>query len=174
MISLQIYWELLLLPTFLQVHLNLKEVSDLSWQHKYPDLKTAWHVKQKFFFWAKILENLLLAKYLISVPLAVNLQRQSLPMALAMKVNLKPSNYVLMSLLKISEMLEVYLCKISDSESSDFYYNITIRGIRLNRVRISILWIGKLIHFWFFMIQFFSCSLKISIRKHNIKKEKDF
>ena len=32
-----------------------------------PYLKTTFHIKLKFFLWAKLLESLLLAKYLISV-----------------------------------------------------------------------------------------------------------
>ena len=52
---------------FSRVHSNSKELSYLSWQNTYPNLKTACHIKLKFFFWTKLLENLLLAKYLISV-----------------------------------------------------------------------------------------------------------
>ena len=52
---------------FLRVHSNLKEVSYLSWQNTYPNLKTTSHIKLKFFLWTKLIENLLLAKYLISV-----------------------------------------------------------------------------------------------------------
>ena len=67
MACLQIYRELLSLTTFLRVHSNWKEVSYLSWQNTYPNLKTACHIKLKFFLWTKLLGNLLLAKYLISV-----------------------------------------------------------------------------------------------------------
>ena len=34
---------------------------------RYPNLKTTCHIKLKFFLWTKLIENLLLAKYLISV-----------------------------------------------------------------------------------------------------------
>ena len=64
---LQIYRELLSLVTFLRVHSNSKEVSYLSWQNTYPNLKTTCHIKLKFFLWTKLPENLLFAKYLISV-----------------------------------------------------------------------------------------------------------
>ena len=57
---LQIYRELLSLVTFLRVHSNSKEVSYLSWQNTYPNLKTACHIKLKFFFWTQLLENLLM------------------------------------------------------------------------------------------------------------------
>ena len=67
MACLQIYRELLSLATFLRVHSNSKEVSYLSWQNTYPNLKTTCHIKLKFFLWTKLLENLLHAKYLISV-----------------------------------------------------------------------------------------------------------
>ena len=67
MACLQIYRELLSLTTFLRVHSNSKEVSYLSRQNTYPNLKTTCHIKLKFFLWTKLLENLLLAKYLISV-----------------------------------------------------------------------------------------------------------
>ena len=74
MACLQIYRELSNLPTFLRVHSNSKEVSYLSWQNTYPNLKTTCHIKLKFFLWTKLIENLLLAKYLISVtaPLTVS------------------------------------------------------------------------------------------------------
>ena len=55
------------LATFLRVHSNSKEVSYLSWQNTYPNLKTTCHIKLKFFLWTKLIENLLLPKYLISV-----------------------------------------------------------------------------------------------------------
>ena len=71
MACLQIYRQLLSLTTFLRVHSNSKEVSYLSWQNTYPNFKTTYHIKLKFFLWTKLLENLLLAKYLKSV--AVNL-----------------------------------------------------------------------------------------------------
>ena len=67
MACLQIYRELLSLTTFLRVHSNSKEVSYLSWQNTYPNLKTTCHIKLKFFLWTKLLENLLVAKYLITV-----------------------------------------------------------------------------------------------------------
>ena len=34
---------------------------------RYPNLKTTCHIKLKFFLWTKLIENLLLPKYLISV-----------------------------------------------------------------------------------------------------------
>ena len=67
MACLQIYRELLSLATFLRVHSNSKEVSYLPWQNAYPNLKTTCHIKLKFFLWTKLLENLLIVRYLISV-----------------------------------------------------------------------------------------------------------
>ena len=61
---LQIYQELLSLVTF---HSNSKEIFYLSWQNTYPNLKTTCYVNLKFFSWTKLLENLLLAKYPISI-----------------------------------------------------------------------------------------------------------
>ena len=58
---------ILTLTTFLQVHANSKEVSYLSWQNMYPNLKTTCHIKLKLFLWTKLLVKLFLAKYLISV-----------------------------------------------------------------------------------------------------------
>ena len=52
---------------FLRVYSNSKDVSYLSWQNTYPNLKTTCHIKLKCFLWTKLLEILLLAKYLISV-----------------------------------------------------------------------------------------------------------
>ena len=69
-ICLQIYRELLSLVTFLRVHSNTKEVSCLSWQNTYPNSKTTCHIKLKFFFLPKLLENVLLAKYIIPVAAA--------------------------------------------------------------------------------------------------------
>ena len=71
MACLQIYQELLSLATYLRVHSNSKEVSYLSWQNKYPNLKTTCHNKLNFFSWTKLLENLLLVKYFISVVVAL-------------------------------------------------------------------------------------------------------
>ena len=45
---LQIYQELSNLETLLRVHSNSKEVSNLSWQKTYPNLKTTCHIKLKF------------------------------------------------------------------------------------------------------------------------------
>ena len=67
MACLQIYRELLLLATFLQVHSNSKDVSYLYWQNGYPNWKTTCYIKLKLFLWTRLLESLLLAKYLISV-----------------------------------------------------------------------------------------------------------
>ena len=70
---LQIYRELLSLMTFLRVYSNSREVSYLSWQITYSNLKTTCHKKLKFFLWTKLLENLLHAKYLISATAPLNL-----------------------------------------------------------------------------------------------------
>ena len=67
MTCLQIYWKLLSLATFLQVHSNSKEVFYLPCQNRYPNLKTTCRFKLKFFLWTKLLERLLLAKYLIYI-----------------------------------------------------------------------------------------------------------
>ena len=57
------YCHLRLFSKFIQT----QEVSYLSWPNMYPNMKTTCHIKLKFFMWTKLLENLLLAKYLISV-----------------------------------------------------------------------------------------------------------
>ena len=67
MACLQIYRELLSLVTFLRVHSNSEDVSYLSRQNTYPNLKTTCHIKLKFFLSTKLVENLFLAKCLISV-----------------------------------------------------------------------------------------------------------
>ena len=67
MVYLQIYQEFLLLATFLRIHLNSKEVYYLSWQNAFSNYETTCHIKLKFSLWTKLLENLLPAKYLISV-----------------------------------------------------------------------------------------------------------
>ena len=65
MACLQIYPELLSLATYLRVRSNSKEVSYLSWQKRYANLKTTCYIKLKFLLWTKPLENLILVKYLI-------------------------------------------------------------------------------------------------------------
>ena len=74
---LQIYRELLLLTTFLRVHSNSEEVSYLFWQNMYPNLKIMCCIKLKFFLWSKLLENLLLAKYITSVAVPLRWQVRS-------------------------------------------------------------------------------------------------
>ena len=78
MACLQIYRELLWLVTFLRVYLNSKEISYLPWQNTYPNLKTTCHIKLKFFLRTKVIENLLLAKYLISVTVPLKLLSYSI------------------------------------------------------------------------------------------------
>ena len=46
-------------------------------QNTYPNLKTTCHIKLKFFLWTKLLEYLLLAKYLISVAVPLGVARQN-------------------------------------------------------------------------------------------------
>ena len=67
MVCLQNYREKLLFVNFRRLHSNSKVVSIIPWQNKYSDLKTTCHIKPKFLLCTKILENLLLAKYLVSV-----------------------------------------------------------------------------------------------------------
>ena len=67
MACLKIYRQLLSLATFLRVYSNSKEVSYPSWQITYPNLKTTCHIKLNVFLWTILLDNLLLAKYLVSV-----------------------------------------------------------------------------------------------------------
>ena len=59
------------LATFGRVHLNSKEVSYLPWQNKYFNLRTTYYIKQKRVLWTKLLENLLLAKYSIPIPVSL-------------------------------------------------------------------------------------------------------
>ena len=44
-----------------------EELSYLSWQNTCFNLSSTCHIKLKFFLWTKLLQNLLLAKYLLSV-----------------------------------------------------------------------------------------------------------
>ena len=64
------YCQLRLFSEFVQT----QEVSCLSWENTHPNLKATFRIKLKLFLWTKLLENLLPAKYLISVaaPLATN------------------------------------------------------------------------------------------------------
>ena len=67
MACLQIYREWFSLASFLQVHLNWKEVSYFCWQNMCPNPKNICHIKLKYFLWTKDLEKLLHAKYFIPV-----------------------------------------------------------------------------------------------------------
>ena len=73
LVCLQVYQELLSLVTFLRVHSNSEKVSYLSWQNTYPNLKTSCYIKLKFLLRTNLQENLLLAKYLISVAASLNI-----------------------------------------------------------------------------------------------------
>ena len=75
MTCLQIYQKLLSLATFLGVHSNSEELSCLSLQNTYLNWKITCHINLNFLLWTKLLENLLFAKYLISV--AVPLWKKS-------------------------------------------------------------------------------------------------
>ena len=68
---LQNYQEYLLLATFRQIHPITLEISSLN-------LKTTWHTKPKIFLCTKLLENILLEKYLKSVLVALILWWQRL------------------------------------------------------------------------------------------------
>ena len=57
------YCRLQLFSELIQTHWQIY----LSWQNSYPNLKTTCHIKLNFFLWTKLLESLLLAKYLVSV-----------------------------------------------------------------------------------------------------------
>ena len=46
------------IPTFLQVHSYSKEVSYISWQNTYPNLKTTCHIKLKIFLRTQLRKNL--------------------------------------------------------------------------------------------------------------------
>ena len=65
---LQIYRELSNLQTLLPVHSNSKEVSNLSWQKTYPNLKTTCHIKLQFLVNVTPTELTLYSLYLMSVP----------------------------------------------------------------------------------------------------------
>ena len=62
MTCLQAYRESLSPAIFLRVHANSKEISYLSWQNRYPNLKTASHMKLNIFLWTKLLKYLLVVK----------------------------------------------------------------------------------------------------------------
>ena len=114
MTCLQAYREKLSLMTFPRAHSNSKEVSYLPWQNIYPNLKTTCHIKPRFFLWTKLPNNLLLAKFLISVIAALSLneldEKSRTTIFLGNFVNkLQPSSYCFIifrknfSLVKIKE-----------------------------------------------------------------------
>ena len=52
--------------------------SYLSWQNFYPNIKTASHIKLKFYLWTKLLENVLLAKYLLYSAAILNVKMENI------------------------------------------------------------------------------------------------
>ena len=72
MACLQIYGELLSLATFLRLLSNSKEESYLSWQKTYPNLKTTYHTKLKFFLVNQTPREL--CKYLVSFAATLSLE----------------------------------------------------------------------------------------------------
>ena len=64
---------IIVLTTFLRVHLNSKEVSFLSWQNV-SYIENYFSYQVRFFLWTKLLKTLLLAKYLISVAAPLSLR----------------------------------------------------------------------------------------------------
>ena len=120
MACLQIYRELLSLATFLRVHSNSKEVSYLSWQNTYPNLKTTCHIKLKFFFWTKLLENLLLAKYLISVAAPLTFSWIELKVLLTCKDRHNETFFILPIFASMSSPSPIYVV----SMWSTFYFHL--------------------------------------------------
>ena len=57
---------------FSRTSFNSKKASYLNWKNKYPNLKSTCQIKPKFFLWIKLLQNQLIAKYLIYVPAATS------------------------------------------------------------------------------------------------------
>ena len=91
---LQIYRELLPLAIFLWVHSNSKEVSYFSWQNTYPNLKSTCHFKLRFFMWTKLLENLVLVKYLISVAAALIIELTNISYQFILIFSMKLSKFL--------------------------------------------------------------------------------
>ena len=66
----QNYGELLLV-TFRRVQTQTQEVFYLHWRNTYSNLKAIFHINPKIFLSTKILQNFLLAKYLLSVAVSL-------------------------------------------------------------------------------------------------------
>ena len=120
----QIYRELLSLTTFLQVHSNWKEVSYLSWQNTYRNLKTTWHIKVKFYLWTKLVENLLHPKYLISVTAPLNKTKDN---------KIKENLCFLCSTISINEI------KVLQNSQFDLTFSIIVTEIFIWKLNI-VLW----------------------------------
>ena len=120
MACLQIYRELLSLTTFLRVHSNSKEVSCLSGQNTYLNLKTTCHIKLTFFFWTKLLENLLLAKYLISVAAPLTFSWIELKVLLTCKDRHNETFFILPVFVSMFSPSPIYVV----STWSTFYFHL--------------------------------------------------
>ena len=60
--------KIIVVSNFWSSPLKLKKVSYLPWQNNYFNLRTTYYIKQKRVLWTKLLENMLLAKYSIPIP----------------------------------------------------------------------------------------------------------
>ena len=127
MACLQIYRELLLLTTFLRVHSNSKEVSYLSWQNTYSSLETTCHIKLTFFLLNEVLENLLLANYLISVtaPL-ISISHEN-----TTETSLTSKKCRLAKFCKVDARRNVLLFTGEQSFSSRFFFNIPVISAKI-------------------------------------------
>ena len=120
MACLQIHGELLSVTTFLRVHSNSEEVSYLFWQKTYANLKTTCRIKLKIFLWTKLLENLLLAKYLISVAAPLTFSWIELKVLLTCKDRHNETFFILPIFASMSSPSPIYVV----SMWSTFYFHL--------------------------------------------------
>ena len=118
MACLQVYRQWFLLAAFLRVYTNSSEVSCLSCQ--YPNLKTTFHIKLEFFFWTKLLENLLLAKYLISVAAPLTFSWIELKVLLTCKDRHNETFFILPVFVSMFSPSPIYVV----STWSTFYFHL--------------------------------------------------
>ena len=95
------------LAPYLRVHSNSEGVSYLSWQNTHRNLKTSGHIKLKFFLWTEHLENLLLAKYFISVAAASNNWHSKIVEGIMLSVTCLFKNITCCNVYKINSFLNL-------------------------------------------------------------------
>ena len=89
---------------------------NLPWQNKYSSLKNNCHIKPKLFLWIKLLENLHLTIYLISVAETSKLSRQTKACSFWTRTSLKIQSKIFLNIYRVL-LFTAGVCFLSTSFS---------------------------------------------------------